>query len=83
MTTFSAGSEKFARKKNSRGTFRLEDALDPQIKNDYLQSADNLSKIELPELDLDPNQRRVIEIFSDTSGDWKRYRIERYVVDGR
>ena len=56
--------------KVSPGTFRLEDALDPQIKNDYLQSADNLIKIELPELDLDPNQRRVIEIFSDTSGDW-------------
>jgi hypothetical protein len=67
----------------SPGTFRLEDALDPQIKNDFLQSADNLIKIELPELDLDPNQRRVIEIFSDTSGDWKRYRIERYAVDGR
>jgi len=59
--------------KVSAGTFRLEDALDPQIKNDYPQSADNLIKIELPELDLDPNQRRVIEIFCDTSGDWKRY----------
>ena len=48
--------------KVSPGRFRLEDALDPQIKNDYLQSADNLIKIELPELDLDRNQRRVIEI---------------------
>ena len=69
--------------KVSPGTFRLEDALDPQIKNPFLQNASNLIRIELPEIDIDENQRRVVEIYSDTSADWKRYRIERYAVDGR
>ena len=69
--------------KVSPGTFRLEGALDPQIKNPFLQNASSLIRIELPEIDIDENQRRVVEIYSDTSADWKRYRIERYAVDRR
>ena len=52
----------------------------PRSRTLFLQNASNLIRIELPEIDIDENQRRVVEIYSDTSADWKRYRIERYAV---
>ena len=47
------------------------------------QHAENLVKVEITWVELDPNGLRVIEIFRNTVGDWARYRIERYAPDGR
>ena len=39
--------------------------------------------MELPELNLDAGQRRIIELSNNQTGLWDRFRIERFSVDGR
>jgi hypothetical protein len=69
--------------KVSPHTFRLKTYWSPQVMIPGTHHAENLVRIELPWVDLDPNCSRIIEIFRNTEGDWARYRIERYAPDGR
>ena len=48
----------------------------------HVYSADNLVKMEPPELDLEPGQNRVLEIYDNKRGEWTRHRIDRFASDG-
>jgi len=69
--------------KVSPHTFRVKTYWSPQTLVPGTQHAENLVRVELPWVELDPNGLRIIEIFRNTVGDWARYRIERYAPDGR
>ena len=43
--------------------------------------AERLVRLDLPELDLSPEQPRDVEIFR--GDDWERHRIEKFSADGR
>ena len=73
--------------KGSHPTFHLEVVGDSNKSVPVRQpvSADNLVKLDMPELELDPNTPRLIELQDDRhdpEGGWVRYRIEKYSVDG-
>ena len=40
-------------------------------------------KIDMPELELEPGQKRVVEVYDNTEGDWKHHRIDRFGIDGQ
>ena len=63
--------------------FRLKTYWSPQTLIAGTQHAENLVKVKLPWVELDPNGLRLIGIFHNTIGDWARYRIERYSPEGR
>ena len=70
-------------KKVGPNTFYLEDANDPSIKNPYSQHAENIIKLNIPDLALEPTRSRQLEIFNNESGAWERFRVERHSIDGR
>ena len=43
----------------------------------------NLVKLDLGEIPVEPGQRRVMDIYENTSGSWGRHVIERFATDGR
>lgn len=68
-------------------TFRLQVVGDPNRDVPVRQpiSADNLVKLDMPELQLDPNTPRLLELQdekADPEGGWVKYKIEKYSVDG-
>ena len=65
------------------GTFRVEDPVEPRAELPFLQplNAERLIKIDMPELQLDVDQNRKLEI--EESGSWVPYTIERFAADGR
>ena len=71
------------KEKVSPHTFRLCDADDEDIIHDFTQSAEHLIRVELPYLDFDGTDKRVIEVFDSATGMWQRYQIEKVGVDGR
>ena len=71
------------KKKFGPHTFELVDSADPAITAEYRYSAENLIKVELPEIPLDPGQRRTVEVYDNTTARWRRFRIERFGIDSR
>ena len=45
--------------------------------------AERLVKVDMPELELDPNQHRRLEIHQPGTDLWKEHTVERFSVDGR
>jgi hypothetical protein len=72
-------------KKLGRNTFTVRSLTDPSEETVFSQPlhADRLVKIDMPELDLDPNQLRKVEIHQPQTDLWKGYEIERFAADGR
>ena len=68
-----------------RHTFYVEDLADASAPCPFTQpiNADNLIALDLPELELDPGQNRVLEIESENGAEWIRYQVERFAADGR
>ena len=64
-------------------TFHVQDFADPEAKVAFGQpvNAERLVRLDLPELDLSPDQPRDVEIFR--GDDWERHRIEKFSADGR
>ena len=80
-------SDIFRIESGSHPTFRLQVVGDPNKEVPVRQpvSADNLIKLDMPELQLDPNTPRLLELQDDRAdpeGGWVKYRIEKYSVDG-
>ena len=69
----------------SRHTFYVEDLADSSAPCPFAQpiNADHLIALDLPELELDPGQNRVLEIESENGAEWIRYQVERFAADGR
>ena len=63
-------------------TYRLSDALTQKVE-EHTQHGRNLVKLDFPVLPIDPGQRRVLEIYDTTSGEWERFEIRRFAGDGR
>ena len=70
-------------RKIEKHTFRVEDPVDPRSETPFMQplNADRLVKIDMPELQLDVDQNRKLEI--EEAGIWVPYNIERFAPDGR
>jgi len=68
-----------------RHTFEIECVHDPSEVINFLQPihADRIIVLDMPELDLTPDQRRLLEVYNEASDRWVRHRIERFSVDGR
>ena len=68
-----------------RHTFRVVDVAEPSKEPPFGQplSADRLVKLDLPEIGLDPNQPRALEIRFDEGGEWTQWELERFAADGR
>ena len=45
--------------------------------------AERLVKLDMPELDLDPRQSRLLELHDAVSDEWIKWHVERYSIDGR
>ena len=45
--------------------------------------ADRLVPLDMPEIELHPDQHRVIEIHDPRSDEWRRAVVEKFSVDGR
>ena len=45
--------------------------------------AERLVKLDMPELELDPRQLRLVEVYNSSTDVWTRYKIEKYAIDGR
>ena len=69
----------------SRHTFYVEDLADSSAPCPFTQpiNADHLIALDLPELELDPGQNRVLEIESGGGAGWIRHQVERFAADGR
>ena len=63
-------------------TFKIADARETTKVYPFLENGANLVKIDMPELYFQPGQRRVLEIYDNTKGEWIRHRIEKFAVDG-
>ena len=66
-------------------TFRVVDVTDG-VEPPYLVqpiNADRLIKLDMPSLDIHPDQPRVLEILNEDGDDWSKGTIERFSVDGR
>ncbi len=37
----------------------------------------------MPELELDPCQPRLVEVYESSTDSWTRFRIEKFAIDGR
>jgi hypothetical protein len=72
-------------KKITRNTFDVEAITAPGAPVSFVTPihAERLVKLDMPELDLRPNQERYIEIHDNSLDEWNRYKIERYAIDGR
>ncbi len=46
-------------------------------------NAENLIRVMLPSVEMDPEQKRIIEIYRNTTSEWERFRIGKFAVDGR
>ena len=71
------------RKKIDVNVFILEDVLDANLVCPNAQAAENLIKVELPEIALDPNHHRFVELYDENTDNWTRHKILKYSVDGR
>ena len=69
--------------KISPQTFKLCAHGDRTVPYGGTVSADNLIRVVLPTLEMDPSQPRLVEIFRNTTGEWDRFRIDKFAVDGR
>ena len=69
--------------KISPQTFKLTQYEDSSIPHEGTVSAENLIRVLLPLVDLDPMQPRLLEIYRNTTGLWDRYRIEKFACDGK
>ena len=71
----------------SHPSFRIASVGNPNKKLPVINpvSADNLVKLDMPELELAPDQPRMFEVLpeeADPVSGWIQYRLERYAVDG-
>ena len=73
------------KKKISPGTFHVEDLADKQRDLPFRQplAAERLVKLDMPELELAPNQPRRVEMRERPGEAFSVYKIERYSQDGR
>ena len=63
-------------------TFRLADANSGKVMSVF-QHGRNLVKLDLQELPVEPGQKRVIEVFDNTTAAWERYLIMRFSSSGQ
>ncbi len=72
-------------KKVGRLTFEVVSITDPTDGVPFLNPlhAERLVKLDMPELELDPRQSRLVEVYDSSTESWTRYRIEKYAIDGR
>ena len=72
-------------KKLGKNTFTVRSLTDPTEETVFMQPlhADRLVKIDMPELDLDPNQLRRLEVHQPNTDLWKEFVVERFASDGR
>ena len=73
------------RKKIGKSTFIVEDLADPGAKLRLRQPvhAERLVKVDLPELDLPDDSRRLLELHQPASDSWERWKIVSFAADGR
>jgi hypothetical protein len=69
--------------KISPQTFKLCSPDDPSFLYDGTMSADNLIRIELPQIELESALRGLIEIKHPSRGAWERFRAEKMAADGK
>ena len=64
-------------------TFHVQDFADPEARVTFSQpvNAERLVRLDLPELELNPEQPRDVEIFRGDA--WERHRIDKFSADGR
>ena len=92
-TTKREGSKRFQPKvrdglwevsaKVSPHTVKLVAHGDRSIPYEGTVNAENLIRVMLPTIELDAEQSRLLEIFRNTTGEWERFRIDKFAVDGR
>ena len=63
-------------------TYRLKNVTTGEVQQ-VTQHGRNVVKLDFPVLPLEPGQRKVLEIFDNQSGEWKRREIRRFAIDGR
>ena len=63
----------------------VEDIADPLARLPFRNPlyADRLVPLDMPEIELHPDQTRVIEVHDATTDEWRRAVIEKFSVDGR
>ena len=73
------------KKKISPTTFVVEDLVDKSFVPSFTQPlhAERLIKLDMPELDLEPNQPRRLELREKVTDEWSEYVIDRFGADGR
>ena len=73
------------KRKVSPSTFVIGDSADPHAVIPVRQPlhADRLVRLDMPELELSPEQPRRLELRTGPGEDWNTYVIERFGVDGR
>jgi hypothetical protein len=69
-------------RKISPSTFQLEDADDAALKHEFNQNAENLVRVKLPLFELERASSRVLELRDAASGEWERYRVEKFSIAG-
>ena len=59
--------------------------MQPQLEPPFLQPlfAERLVRIDMPELELDANQCRRLEIHEPATDTWEAWDVEKFAVDGR
>ncbi len=72
-------------RKVGRLTFEVASITDPSEGVPFLNPlhAERLVKLDMPELELDPRQSRLVEVYNSSTDNWTRYKIEKYAIDGR
>ena len=73
------------KRKISPTTFEVEDLVDKKRALGFTQPlhAERLIKLDMPELELRPDQPRRLEMRTSEAQPWNEYEIERFGVDGR
>ena len=69
--------------KISPQTFRLAYHDDPSVEYEGTASAENLIRVELPQIELESALRGLIELYHPSRGEWERFRVEKMAADGR
>ena len=72
-------------KKLGRHTFIVKSVVEPESETPFHQPihAERLIKVDMPELDIDPDQPRKLEVHDPASDEWKPHEVLRFSVDGR
>jgi len=70
------------KKKISPHSFRLSDPSDDRAESPYVQSAENLIKVNLPDLEMTRAPSANVELFEPEQDEWKRYQVAGYNVEG-